>query len=318
MFRLYLVLSIAALACIASKASAYCRLTTAAPVIGGCSTEGEGLAWEQQCISYTVVPPDNDDIELEVLRDAIDGAFAAWSAVDCGAGGLPLSLRQTEQLGECNVAQYNQEDGNANLIMFVNGFEEEDFPPDAFGLTLVWHDPAQGTIFDADIQLNDAIAPFAICGASCAANVSDLASVVTHEVGHFLGLSHSQDHAATMSASSLLGETDKRSLEDDDRDGVCAIYGDYEEASCVAADYQPDRGFTPECVVELPLCDELDPTDPEQECMEAKPEPRPKSSSSGGCAARAGAPSRTTLGTVALGLGALLLVARRRIARRAR
>jgi hypothetical protein len=318
MFRSHLALSIAALACIASEASAYCRLTTAAPAIGACSTDGEGLAWEQSCISYTVVPPETGDIELAALRDAIDGAFAAWSAVDCGAGSLPLSLGQTERLGECNVAQYNQHDRNANLVMFVNGFEEEDFPPDAFGLTLVWHDPARGTIFDADIQLNDAIAPFAICGASCDVNVSDLVSVVTHEAGHFLGLSHSLDQTATMSASSLLGETNKRSLEEDDRQGVCAIYGDYEEAACQSLDYQPDRGFTPECVVELPPCDELRPMDSDQECMEAEPDSRPKSSSSGGCAARAGAPSRTMLGTVALGIGALLLVARRRPARRVR
>lgn len=316
MLRVQLALSIAVLACSASGVSAFCRLTTAAPTIGGCSIQGEGLAWEQQCISYTVVPPERDDIDLEALRGAIDGAFAAWSAVDCGSGSLPLSLRQTEQLGECSLAQYSQQDSNANLIMFVNGFEEEGFPPDAFGLTLVWHDPAQGTIFDADIQLNDAIAPFALCRDRCEGNVSDLASVVTHEVGHFLGLSHSQDRRATMSSSSLVGETDKRSLERDDREGVCAIYGDYEEAACEAADYHPDRGFTPECVVELPLCDEAGPM--EQDCMEAEPEPRAKSRSSGGCAARAGAASRIALGVGVLGLCSLLLVARRRSVRRAR
>jgi hypothetical protein len=322
--RTQLVLSIALLACGAGDASAFCRLTTAAPAgAGGCTTEGEGLAWERQCVSYTVVPPANDALDLEELRDVIDSAFAAWSAVDCGAGRLPLALGQTEQLGECSTAQYNQEDGNANTIMFVDGAEVEDFPSDAFGLTLVWHDPARGTIFDADIQLNAGIAPFAICGETCESNVSDLANVVTHEAGHFLGLGHSAERAATMSASSLLGDTDKRSLEADDRAGVCAIYGDYDEPSCAADDYQPDRGFTAECVVELPLCDELDAMAKEQECREPKePEATSKSRSSGGCAARSGLQgeertSRTMLGAVALGLGGWLLVTRRR-KRRAR
>jgi hypothetical protein len=317
--RTQLALSIAALACLTSDASAFCRLTTAAPAgAGGCTTEGEGLAWDRQCISYTVVPPANDDLELEALRDVIDRAFAVWAAVDCGGIRLPLALGQTEQLGECSTAQYNQEDGNTNAIMFVDGAEVEDFPPDAFGLTLVWHDPARGTIFDADIQLNAGIAPFAICGATCESNVSDLANVVTHEAGHFLGLGHSTDHAATMSASSLLGDTTKRSLEDDDRAGLCAIYGDYDEPSCEADDYRPDRGFAAECVVELPSCDELDPMEPEQECMDPHESGRAsKSKASGGCAARSGSQggestSRTTLGAIALGLAGWLLVTRRR------
>lgn len=304
-----LALAIAALGCMASDASAFCRLTTAAPVTGGCTTQGEGLAWDRQCIAYTVVPPTSDELDLEELRDVIDSAFAAWSAVDCGAGPLPLSLGQTEQLGECDTAQYNQEDSNASSIMFVDGAEVEDFPPDAFGLTLVWHDPARGTIFDADIQLNAGIAPFAICGSTCESDVSDLANVVTHEAGHFLGLSHSADSTATMSASSGLGDTDKRSLEADDRDGVCAIYGDYDEPSCEADDYRPDRGFTAECVVELPPCDEVDAG----ECMDPEQlEPASRSKSSGGCSASAGAPSRTRLGATALGLAGLLLVTRRR------
>ena len=47
---------------------------------------------------------------------------------------------------------------------------------------------------------------------------------MTHEVGHYLGLDHSQIQEATMYRSARLGETKKRSLEQDDIDGVCSIY----------------------------------------------------------------------------------------------
>lgn len=70
----------------------------------------------------------------------------------------------------------------------------------------------------------------------------DLQNTVTHEVGHFLGLAHPCGHpglpactqsapegeepylARTMSPTTNVGETLKRSLSDDDVAGVCAIY----------------------------------------------------------------------------------------------
>ena len=52
----------------------------------------------------------------------------------------------------------------------------------------------------------------------------DFLSVVTHETGHFLGLSHSQDTDATMFASYQQHEIDLRTLAADDIAGICAIY----------------------------------------------------------------------------------------------
>jgi len=233
----------------AGQASAFCRLTTAEPSAGGsCSTQGRGLSWDRQCISYTIVPRTVEGLELNAIRDTIDESFLQWTDVSCGNEPLPLELGQTQALGECKSAQYNQFGPNANTIMFLDEWEGEDFPREAFGLTLVWHDPQSGEIFDADMQLNETIAPIALCHEMCSNNdVVDLSNVVTHEAGHFLGLGHSNVFGATMSANALLGETSKRSLEQDDRDGVCSIYASYSAPSCDERDFAPDRGFTARC-----------------------------------------------------------------------
>ena len=214
---------------------------------GACSTAGRGLAWQRQCISYTIVPRGYDDLDLEEIRATIDDSFAVWTQVECGNDPLPVELGQTEPLGQCSLAQYNQFGPNANMIMFLSEWEGKDFPDEAFGLTLVWHDPQTGDIFDADMQLNETIAPIAICGADCDSDSVDLANVVTHEAGHFLGLGHSNVGGATMSANALLGETAKRSLEQDDRNGVCSIYANNPRPSCDDEDFAPDRGFTARC-----------------------------------------------------------------------
>jgi MYXO-CTERM domain-containing protein len=234
---------------VAADASAFCRLTTAEPSAGGsCSTQGRGLAWNRQCISYSVVPRIFTDLDLDDIRDTIDVSFDQWLDVDCDGTPLPLALGQTQALSECKSAQYNQFGPNANTIMFLNEWEGEDFPREAFGLTLVWHDPQTGEIFDADMQLNETIAPIALCDDNCSSNDAvDLANVVTHEAGHFLGLGHSNVFGATMSANALLGETSKRSLEQDDREGVCDIYKSYSAPGCSERDFAPDRGFTPRC-----------------------------------------------------------------------
>ena len=79
----------------------------------------------------------------------------------------------------------------------------------------------------------------------------DLGSVLLHEVGHFLGLSHSGDRSAVMYAYYA---AQMAALTQDDIDGICAIYppdgtrvanGTAVQAS--ACDGTPRHGFSSQC-----------------------------------------------------------------------
>jgi hypothetical protein len=233
---------------LAQPAWAWCRLSTSMPLAGDtCATDGIGLAWQRQCMSFTVGERTRTDPPLERIRDTISTSFATWTQVTCSDHLVGIALAQTQALGMCDTPEYNTRAPNANTVIFVEDWAARDLPADAFGLTLVWHNPDTGQIYDADMQINETIGPLAICQGLCPFGAVDIQNVVTHEAGHFLGLGHSQVRTATMSARATVGETSKRNLSDDDRAGLCAIYGDLSAAQCKSDDFTPDHGFSTQC-----------------------------------------------------------------------
>ncbi len=123
--------------------------------------------------------------------------------------------------------------------------------PDAIAVTVVWHNTDTGQIYDADMLFNEAYGPFVQCPSSgCVGGMPrfDLENTLTHEAGHFLGLAHSDVASSTMYFSADRNEIAKRSLDQDDVDGLCAIYaGATVPAEC---DPGPRHGFDADCTVE--------------------------------------------------------------------
>jgi hypothetical protein len=95
----------------------------------------------------------------------------------------------------------------------------------ASAMTRVFHD-ARGSITEADIALN----PSQLFSTDRTPGTFDLEAVVTHEVGHLLGLSHSKDPSAVMfdgvqRNKGVESSTNNWSLSSDDITRLRALYG---------------------------------------------------------------------------------------------
>lgn len=106
------------------------------------------------------------------------------------------------------------------------------------GRTRIFYDPASGAISEADVVINPH--PVSVDGSPVQFSTDgtpgtyDLESAFTHELGHLLGLEHSGIIASTMQARQRLNGTDglaattNRTLSEDDRAAIRAIYGPHE------------------------------------------------------------------------------------------
>jgi hypothetical protein len=210
---------------------------------------GFPLSWRRPCIGYALHERASEQVPLQTAREVLRDAFRTWEEADCG-GDTP-AVRVVE-LGtvECGEVEYNHGDGDGNINVVV--FRDDGWPADSrhaghvYALTTVSYHPETGDIVDADIEVNSA-APMMLTTRVDAPEV-DLASILVHETGHFLGLGHSADGDATMYPFYTPGETAVRSLTADDAAGICAIYPPgSQDVSGVECNPLPDHGYASTC-----------------------------------------------------------------------
>ncbi|AWV88383.1 matrixin [Bradymonas sediminis] len=185
------------------------------------------LRWSARCVLYhinedaleSVAGGSNDEAALAEVRRAVALSFQAWTDVECSDmtlvdGGLTTQKDSTFRAGDSR---------NTNLVMWRDKDWDELATAKAFALTSVTYNPRNGIIADADIQVNTELYNYS-AGNIPRANHVDLRNTLTHEVGHFIGLDHSDLRNATMYSTAPVGETSKRALHPDDINGLCATY----------------------------------------------------------------------------------------------
>jgi hypothetical protein len=203
-----------------------------------CQTTGTPVAWAGKCVGFSMNIAGTSSLTSDQWGDAIVQAFLAWGAVDCGHGTHPTINLQELRPVACAKSAYNPDGPNVNVVYFEDtGWEGKDLDS-TYATTKVHFEPS-GEIVDADIAINSARFDVGVGSAGG----PDLVSILTHEVGHFLGLDHSADENAVMFYS--LGRSEKkRSLQQDDIDAICTLYPPDRTASC---DPTPHGGFGDSC-----------------------------------------------------------------------
>jgi len=212
---------------------------------------GRPLEWDGSCFHYSVHEDGSGDVDFDDLLEIVRASFDAWEDVPCSyfyfVETAPASVDRQE---------HNEGSGNVNLLVWRESPDEWPYGSAVIALTSVHHEPATGRILDVDIEMNGADFEFGTMDDYPAGtHLVDLQSTLTHEAGHSVGLDHSDDPEATMALYAQPGSTHKRTLEQDDIDGLCALY---------PLDADPEVCEEPHCGLDLegdgPACEEPDET----------------------------------------------------------
>ncbi len=232
----------------ASDAAAFCRTTTCPPPadftptatqcvpsgLTSCTMNGETVAsvslwWKTTCVGYSLQRDGSRYATLGAATTAAAGALAAWSSASCPAA--PSIKAQDLGPVACGDTAFNVDGPNQNVIVFRDAtwphktaeqIRLNQASP-TVALTTVSFNRDTGEILDADIELNTADHKITVTDTP-GTGVFDLESVLTHEGGHFLGLSHSPDATAVMYFQDEGGSAKHRALGADDAKAVCAVY----------------------------------------------------------------------------------------------
>ena len=181
--------------------------------------------WQTNEVEF-VVDPSFLELGPEAL-DALQASFDAWGHID-GAYAPTLSFH----VGKVDEVGYQPGRKNQNTVRYA---------PDGYAaagkglmITVLSYDE-HGVIVDADLVVNGGPdRPFGFASAADAGTEPanrerffDVQNVLTHEVGHVLGLDEEEDLPdATMFPRSLPLETKKRDLDRDDEDGIRQLYSE--------------------------------------------------------------------------------------------
>lgn len=246
---------------LARDAAAYCRSTSCNPTIEKCVIDGNGcprsgapLTWKSLPLTYRFHASTLEKIDDNRAREAVRRAFDTWSNVSCD--GKRTSLRFEE--GQEITGRMPKGKGPAKDNFGVY-FREDTWPFDdaneTLALTNQSYGQVTGNIDYSDIAVNLTKREFALADDETGI---DLQAVVTHEVGHYIGLAHSRVASSIMieryceSDNRCKGSIDAaRALGDDDVAAVCTLYPPggssavtYEDPAATACATSP-RGAPP-------------------------------------------------------------------------
>lgn len=169
---------------------------------------GDPLNWEGNSNSLTIHadPNNNNGISTAEMNSIIDQSISEWN----GNADITVTRQTTATI----------QSGRNDLYFSTAPI----FGSSVLAITSVSFFAANGSIVEADIIMNDTV------NFSATATDTDNASavgpyyigdIISHELGHLFGLSHSQVNQGTMNFTVFKGQY---TLHNDDKDGLNSIY----------------------------------------------------------------------------------------------
>ncbi len=205
------------------------------------------VTWYQSTVGNPQTRPAGSEFE------AVRRSFQSWQTVFEQCGNLAL-----EDGGQVDERKLGYEVGgqNRNVVLFRlrrcgdtsvvpatdpcwtddtcgNKYDCWSNDTQTIAVTLTTYDEKSGIIYDSDIELNSPGFLFTTADGGGLCNPpavttncvsTDIQNTVTHEVGHFLGLDHTNNTGSTMNPRAPPGEISKRTVDPGSRDFVCKAY----------------------------------------------------------------------------------------------
>lgn len=246
MNRLLLFAALSLLIC--GQAAAFTRSTVPT---GPLEDEGPCLFWRSRVVPYVLNEEGSVSAGRASSLAAARASFRVWTQPSCtdflfdeqpATASVEAGFDQSESADNTNLVVWREiacsemvaegdpclEEGGCN-----NAYNCWEHSSEAIAVTTTTFSNRTGEIFDADIEMNGAFFVFTtvdhpVCDPNtqpppnCVA--TDLENTLVHEIGHVVGLDHVNLPEATMYSSAQDGETEKRTLEEDDVEGLCHIY----------------------------------------------------------------------------------------------
>ena len=182
------------------------------------TSSGKNIRWTKSTIEVVLDTSMATLATKESVEKVVRESFELW-VIDAS---LPISF--VVVWDECKEAH---DDSNNCIIACHKRAKCYDRPQEKGGTTFINVSPSTGAIHDADIVLNADDWMWSVDGSN--EHGLDLFRVMVHEIGHFIGIDHSEEKDAIMYPSLLMGEHRAVELDDDDILAGKTLYADFVE-----------------------------------------------------------------------------------------
>ena len=182
--------------------------------------------WETPCVEIYLNEDGTKLLSFDTVSSIVEAAADAWNVPESSS----LQMHYAGLTNETRVGYNAYTSRNANIIVFRDDAWYED--PSIMALTSVIFRKSNGKIYDADMEINSYHYSFGVVTPRSPNGVIDLQNTITHELGHVVGLDHSEVEAATMFPYSTDGVTYMQTLDADDIEAIGTIYPVSAQVEC--------------------------------------------------------------------------------------